>query len=180
MFSEAGIPVWDADASVHGLYGPGGEGARAISKIAPDAVDATGVNRAKLRAAIIEDPGLLVGIETIIHPLVAQDRGTFLYNAEQEDEPLVLCDIPLLFETGAEEWLDKVVVVTAPPEVQRARVLQRPGMTAAAFEAILAKQVSDLVKREKADYLIDTSLGLEHARTRVAEIIADLTENANA
>ncbi len=178
MFAEAGVPVWDADATVHALYAPGGEGAEALVKIAPDAVDETGVNRAKLREAILEDPGLLVGIERAIHPLVAQNRADFLKRAESEGRRLVLCDIPLLFETGAEGWLDKVVVVTAPADVQRHRVLERPGMTEAAFEAILAKQVSDLVKREKADYLIDTSQGLDHARARVAEIVEELQTDA--
>ncbi len=131
-----------------------------------------------LREAIIADPALLKKVEAVVHPLVAQDRGAFLYHMEREGQALVLCDIPLLFEGGGEAHMDKVVVVTAPPEVQRARVLERPGMTEEAFQAILAKQVPDAVKREKADYIVDTSKGMDHARARVAEIIAEVTRHA--
>ena len=176
MFAEAGVPVWDADAVVHRLYGPGGAGVEAIAAIAPDAVGLDGVDRTKLRAAILEDTGLLKQIEAVIHPLVGADRARFIAAARERGEALVLCDIPLLFEGGNEHYLDKVVVVTAPADVQRDRVLARPGMTEEAFQAILAKQVPDAVKREKADYIIDTSLGMDAAQARVKEIIADLTE----
>lgn len=176
MFADAGVPVWDADAVVHAIYGPGGKGADAIAAIAPDTVGAQGVDRAKLRAAILEDSSLLKKIEALIHPLVGQDRAGFLADARERGERLVLCDIPLLFEGGNEEHLDKVVVVTAPADVQRARVLDRPGMTEEAFQAILAKQVPDAVKREKADYIIDTSEGMEAARARVVEIIEELRD----
>ena len=175
MFAEAGVPVWDADATVHRLYGPDGAGSRAIAKIAADAVGPNGVDRAKLRAAILEDPGLLKQVEVLIHPLVGQDRAAFLSDARARGEALVLCDIPLLFEGGNEQFLDKVVVVTAPPDIQLARVLERPGMTEEAFEAILAKQVPDAVKRQKADYIIDTSLGMDAARESVARIIRELS-----
>ena len=178
MFAEAGVPVWDADAVVHRLYGPGGAGAQAISAIAPGSVGADGVDRAKLRTAILADPTLLKQIEAVIHPLVGQDRAHFIAEARTEGEKLVLCDIPLLYEGGSERHLDKVVVVTAPADVQRARVMERPGMTAEAFETILSKQVPDAVKREKADFLIDTSQGMAAARTRVTEIIAEVTANA--
>lgn len=178
MFAEAGVPVWDADAVVHALYGPGGAGAEALAAIAPDAVGPGGVDRAKLRAAILEDATLLTRIEAVIHPLVGQHRAAFLADHRERGTPLVLCDIPLLYEGGNERFLDKVVVVTAPAEVQRQRVLDRPGMTEDAFQAILAKQVPDAVKRERADYLIDTSLGIDHARARVAEIIEELSANA--
>lgn len=180
MFADADVPIWDADAVVHKLYGPGAAGSEAIAAIAPDAVGPEGVDRTRLRAAILADAGLLKRIEAAIHPLVAADRNAFLAEARGEGQPLVLCDIPLLYETGAEKWLDRVVVVTAAPEVQRARVLARPGMTGEAFAAILAKQVPDAEKRARADYLIDTGQGLDHARARVAEIIADLTGGANA
>jgi dephospho-CoA kinase len=180
MFAEAGVPVWDADAVVHRLYGPDGAGAVALTAIAPDAVTDDGVDRTKLREAILANPGLLKDVEAAIHPLVAGDRNRFLIAARDQGAALAICDIPLLFETGAEQWLDKVVVVTAPAEVQRDRVLARPGMTEAAFEAILAKQVPDAEKRAKADFLIDTSDGMDAARDRVTEIIATLTEENHA
>ncbi|MFK7944003.1 MAG: dephospho-CoA kinase [Paracoccaceae bacterium] len=175
MFADAGVPVWDADAVVHRLYGPDGAGADAISTIAPYAVGPDGVDRGKLRAAILEDPGLLKKIEVLIHPLVGQDRAGFLSEARARGEKLVLCDIPLLFEGGNEKHLDKIVVATAPADIQRQRVLARPGMTEEAFAAILAKQVPDAVKREKADYLIDSSQGMDHARAEVAKIIKELS-----
>ncbi len=171
MFSDARVPVWDADAAVHKLYGPSGAGADAISDLVPYAVSPSGVDRTALRAAIMLDDTLLKKIEDVIHPIVAKDRADFLNNARAAGATLVVCDIPLLFETGAEQWLDKVVVVTASADIQRKRVLARPDMTSDAFEAILAKQVPDAVKREKADFLIDTGLGMDHARTRVDEII---------
>ncbi|MBY8976417.1 dephospho-CoA kinase [Rhodobacteraceae bacterium NNCM2] len=174
MFREAGVPVWDADATVHGLYGPGGAGSRAIAELAADAVDENGVDRGKLRAAVLADPGLLERIEAVIHPLVAADRNAFIAAAEADGAAIALCDIPLLYETGADEWLDQVVVVTAPAEVQRARVFERPGMTEEAFQAILAKQTPDAEKRERADFIIDTSKGMDHARARVAEILEAL------
>ena len=174
MFAEAGVPVWDADSTVHRLYAAGEAGAAAIAKIAPQAIVDGAVDRSKLRAAIMEDANLLKRVESVIHPLVGQDRAAFLANAREQGHKLAVVDIPLLFEGGGERNVDQVVVVTAPPDVQRARVLERPGMTEEAFETILAKQVPDAVKREKADHLIDTSLGMEHARQRVAEIIEAL------
>ena len=180
MFADAGVPVWDADATVHKLYGPGGAGSSALAKIASDAVDENGVDRTKLRDAIIKDGALLKRVEGIIHPLVGQDRAAFLSAAKDAGEQIVLVDIPLLFEGAGEANVDRVVVVTAPADVQRSRVLERPGMTVEAFETILAKQVPDAVKREKADYIIDTSLGMDHARQHVVHIIADLKGNDDA
>ena len=181
MFAEAGVPVWDADAAVHRLYAAGGEGSRALARVVPHAVSkARGTDRAKLRAAIIADPGLLPQIEAAIHPLVAADRAGFLDRARAEGAKLVLCDIPLLYETGAEAWLDRVAVVSAPPEVQRDRVLARPGMTEQAFAAILAKQLPDAEKRKRADFVIDTGRGLEPVRRQVAEIIDQLTGDSHA
>ncbi|MEO1492459.1 MAG: dephospho-CoA kinase [Pseudomonadota bacterium] len=180
MFAEAGVPVWDADAVVHRLYGPDGSGATALHAIAPEAVTADGVDRTKLRNAILANPGLLKDVEAAIHPLVAGDRNRFLAAAREKGAAIALCDIPLLYETRAETWLDKVLVVTAPAQVQRERVLARPGMTEEAFEAILAKQVPDADKRARADFLIDTSAGLDAARARVAEIIQTLTEETDA
>lgn len=174
MFADEGVPVWDADSAVHSLYGPGGAGSAAIAKIAPEAVGPDGVDRAALRSAIIRDKTLLAKVEGAIHPLVGQDRAKFLYDARQKGEALVVCDIPLLFETGGEVAFDKVVVVSAPAEMQRQRVLERPGMTDADFEAILAKQVPDAEKRAKADFIVDTSKGLDAARTQVRAIVAEL------
>ncbi len=175
MFFDAGIPVWDADAVVHKLYEPGGSGAAAIAEIAPEAVTAQGVDRSRLRALVIDDPVMLSRIEDAIHPLVAEDRRTFIEAAKAQGHPIVLCDIPLLFETRAELWLDRVVVVTAPEEVQRQRVLERPGMTEAQLESILAKQLPDAEKRRRADFVIDTSLGMAAARRQVDELIEELS-----
>jgi dephospho-CoA kinase len=136
--------------------------------------------RARLRAAILADPGLLGQVEAAIHPLVAADRAEFLERARAEGHCLVLCDIPLLFETGAERWLDRVAVVTASAGVQRARVLARPGMTEEAFAAILAKQLPDAEKRARADFVIDTGQGLEPVRREVSRIVAELKREADA
>ena len=178
MFAEAGVPVWDADSTVHKLYAKGGAGVPAIETIAPDAIVAQAVDRNRLRDAIMADSGLLKQIEASIHPLVGQDRATFLQEVRAAGHPIAVVDIPLLFEGGGEKHVDAVVVVTAPADVQRARVLERPGMTEEAFQTILAKQVPDATKRQKADHLIDTSLGMEHARQRVQEIIALVTADA--
>jgi dephospho-CoA kinase len=174
MFEALGVPVWDADAAVHRVYAAGGPGAEALAAIAPSAVVESGVDRQKLREAILADKGLLARIEAAIHPLVAADREAFLARARSEGAPIAVCDIPLLFETGADAWLDAVVVVTAPAEVQRDRVLAREGMTQAALDAILARQTPDAEKRARADYLIDTSQGHEAAAARVREIVSEL------
>ena len=175
MFADAGIPVWDADAAVHRLYAKDGAGAVAIASLAPDAVDPEmGVDRAKIRAEILANPDLLTKIEAVIHPLVAEDREAFLQRCRDTNATVALCDIPLLFETQADAWVDKIVVVTAPAEVQRQRVMARPGMTEDLFRSILAKQVPDAEKRRRADYIIDTSQGLEPARAAVAKILEEL------
>ena len=122
-FADLGVPVWDADAAVHRLYRPGGAGTGPIRALAPEAAGPDGVDRATLRAAIVAEPSLLGRIEAAIHPLVAADRDAFLAEARAAGAALAVCDIPLLFETGADAWLDKVVVVSAPAEIQRARVL---------------------------------------------------------
>lgn len=173
MFREAGVPVWDADAAVHAIYAAGGPGAGALRPLVPAAITAEGaVDRGVLKVAIAADPGLLDRIEARVHPLVAEDRAAFLAATAA---PLVVCDIPLLFETGADAWLDAVLVITAPAEVQRARVLARPGMTEAQFAAILARQTPDAEKRARADYVIDSSRGLEDARAAVQDLVASLS-----
>lgn len=177
MFADLGIPVWEADAAVHRLYGPGAKGSIAISELVPEAVSENGTDRLALRSAIMADPDLLPRIETAIHPLVAADRVEFLAIARRDGAEIAICDIPLLFETGAENQFDKVVVVSASADIQRERVLARPGMTEEAFEALLAKQMPDAEKRRRADFIIDTGQGLEFAREQVAEIIASLTDD---
>ncbi len=175
VFADLGAPIWDADAAVHRLYAPGGAGVEPVRALAPDAAGPDGIDRTRLRAAILAEPALLKRIEAAIHPLVAADRDAFLAEARAGGAPLAVCDIPLLFETQADAWLDQVVVVSAPAEIQRARVLGRPGMTAEAFDAILARQTPDAEKRARADYVVDTGGSKDHARAQVATILAELT-----
>ena len=173
FFREAGVSVWDADASVHRLYQFGGAGVPAIEDLIPKAIIDGAVDRAALRQAILQDNELLKKMESVIHPLVSADRQAFL--DANANSPLIVCDIPLLFETGAETWLDGVLVVTADKEVQKQRVMDRAGMTAEVFAAILAKQMPDNEKRKQADFLIDTGKGLDHARAEVLSLITQLT-----
>ncbi|MER2250943.1 dephospho-CoA kinase [Methylorubrum podarium] len=173
MFSARGVPVHDSDAAVHALYGPGGAAARAIGEAFPGTLTPEGgVDRPALRAAVLGYPEQLARLEAIVHPLVRDESRAFL--ARHAGAALVVLDIPLLFETGAEARCDAVLVVTAPPEVQRARVLARPGMTEEAFEAIRAKQMPDAEKRARADFLIDTSRGFAHAEGEVERIVEEL------
>ncbi len=172
LFAEEGCPVWDADAAVHRLYARGGAGVAPITAAFPGAVVEGAVDRGRLRAIIAGDHEALTRIEAIIHPLVAQDRADFV--ARQEADVTVL-DIPLLYETGAEDGLDAVAVVSVAPEVQRARVLARDTMSEADFETILARQVPDAEKRARADYVIETDT-MDHARAQVREILAEIRE----
>jgi dephospho-CoA kinase len=172
MFAEAGVPVWDADAAVHRLYAAGGAGVPVIAGLVPDAIRDGAVDRTILRQAVLVEPGLLARIEAGVHPLVATDRAAFL--AANAGADIVLLDIPLLYETGGEGSVDAVAVVSAPPEVQRDRVLARPGMTEPTFAAILARQVPDVEKRRRADFVIDTGQGLEAARAAVLSLIAEI------
>ncbi len=170
MFARRGVPVWDADAAVHRLYGPGGAAAGPLRAAFPGAVRAGVVDRDALRRAVTGDAAALRRLEAIVHPLVAEDRAAFL--RANAGAPVVLLDIPLLFETGAE--VDRSVVVTAPAEVQRARVLDRGKMTPEELDAILARQMPDADKRARADYIIETT-GLAEAEAQVDAILADLT-----
>lgn len=174
MFAEAGAHVWDADEAVHRLYAKGAAGAQAIEALAPGAVKNGAVDRIALRELIMDDSDLLKQVERAIHPLVAADRGAFLEQARAAGAKVAVLDIPLIFETKAEKAFDRIVVVSASAETQRARVLDRPGMTEAAFEAILAKQVPDAVKRAAADYVVDTGAGMSAARAEVARIMEAL------
>ncbi|MEM6945790.1 MAG: dephospho-CoA kinase [Pseudomonadota bacterium] len=177
MFADEGVRVWDADAAVHRLYAAGGGGAAALRGIAPSAVGTDdAVDRDALRRAIATDPDLLKKLEAVIHPLVAADRAAFLQDAETSGQAVALLDIPLLYEIGAEKDLDAVVVVTAPESVQRARVLDRGTMTERQLDAIVERQVPDAEKRSRADYVIDTSRGFDHARERVREILEEILD----
>lgn len=172
MFRAAHVPVWDADETVHRLYAPGGAAVGPVAAVFPDALHDGAISRPRLKQAMATDPALLGLLEQIVHPLVARDRAEFLQRHEKA--PLVLLDIPLLYETGAEDWLDRVLVVTTDPETQRARVMARPGMTDALFSQILARQVPDAEKRARADHVIETNT-LEQTAARVAELIERLT-----
>lgn len=168
MFADAGVPVWDADAAVHRLYAAGGAAVQPMFDLRPDAIAEGAVCRAALKAWISEDPSALKQIETIVHPLVARDRADFI--AEHADAPLIVLDIPLLYETGSAANFDAVAVVTTNADEQRRRVLARGTMSEAQFETILAKQLPDAEKRARADYIIATDT-LDTARTAVKQII---------
>ncbi len=171
MFAEEGIPVWDADAAVHNLYGPGEAAALAIGRLFPTAIDLDGrVNRIRLRALIQANSTVLDRLNAVVHPLVAEERQRFL--AANADAPIVLLDVPLLFESGIDAACDAVVVVSAPPEVQRERVLMR-GMSEAEFQMILSRQLPDAEKRARADYIIPTT-DLDTARAAVKDVLTDI------
>lgn len=170
MFADEGIPVWDADAAVHRLYAPGGAAVDGIRRICPDAVVDGEVRRDVLKAWIQREPAALGRIEAVVHPLVAADRERF---RQAHDSDIVLVDVPLLFETGGDRAVDAVVVVSAPPQVQRARVLSRPGMTEEVYTKLLSKQMPDSEKRTRADYVIETTTP-EAARQAVRDVLADV------
>jgi dephospho-CoA kinase len=172
LFAEAGCPVWDADAAVHRLYGPGGAAVAPVAAAFPGVEVEGAIDRGRLAAALAADPDGFARLERIVHPLVAADRAAALASAAAMGATVAVVDIPLLFETGAEGQVDAVVVVTAPAEVQAARVLARPGMTPERFAALLARQTPDAEKRRRADFVIDTSQGIEAARVAVANILA--------
>lgn len=174
FFRAADVPVWDADAVVHQLYSAGGAGVPAIATLAPTAISGGAVDRDVLRSEIGKKPELLQKIEAAIHPLVARNRQIFLDEQRDSGADLVVFDIPLLFETNAEDWLDGVLCVTAPTKVQRERVLARPGMTNSLLEKILSRQMPDHEKRQRADYTIDTAMGLDAARAAVLSLIKEI------
>jgi dephospho-CoA kinase len=171
MFADEGIPVWDADAAVHRLYAPGAPAALAIAALFPQAMDPDGrVNRPMLRQMISHDPTVLDRLNAAVHPLVAEDRARFL--SATATAPIVLLDVPLLYETGLDTACDAVAVVTASPEVQRERVQMR-GMTEAEFQLIMSRQMPDAEKRARASYQIPTT-GLAAARAAVKDVLADI------
>lgn len=169
FFAEAGIPVHDADAAVHRLYA--GEAAPLVEAAFPGVSAATGIDRGELAKRVVGDPEALKRLEGIIHPLVRREEARFLDDAERSGVPVAVLDIPLLFETGAERRVDAVVVVTAPPDMQRARTLSRPGMTEETFRRLLGKQMPDPEKRRRADFIVDTSQGFDFARQQVHGIL---------
>ncbi|MCR9121983.1 MAG: dephospho-CoA kinase [Phyllobacteriaceae bacterium] len=173
MFADAGIPVHDSDAAVHELYS--GDAAPLIEAAFPGTVIDGVVDRKMLGERVLGDSDALGRLEAIVHPLVAAHEAAFVDQARAAGADLVVLDIPLLFEVGAQDRVDKVLVVTAPAAVQRERVLARPGMTEDRFAAILARQVPDRAKRAKADFIIDTSLGMDCARAKVRDLISVLT-----
>jgi dephospho-CoA kinase len=172
MFAEAGIPVFDADAEVRAMQGPGGELLPAIEAAFAGSTGPEGVDRDRLGHQVFADKAALARLEAIVHPAVAARRAAFL--EAHHDKRAVVFDIPLLFERGGHEAVDMVVVVSAPEEVQRARVLARPGMTVQKFEHIYGLQLHDTHKRERADHVIDTATSLEETRAQVMELIASL------
>jgi dephospho-CoA kinase len=169
FFAEAGVPVHDADAEVHRLY----EGAAvpAIEAAFPGTTGGGKVDRNKLAARVLGDEAALKRLEAIVHPLVQEAERRLLAQAEARSEKVAVLDIPLLFETGGDRRVDAVVVVSAPPEVQHARVLERPGMTMQKLQALLAKQMPDAEKRRRADFVVDTSRGFPAARAEVRAIL---------
>jgi len=178
MFANLGVPVFDADASVHRLQQEDGKALPLIADAFPGVVEEGVLNRAKLGAIVFADTDARKKLEAIMHPMVAEDRIGFFDVAEKSGAAFVVLDIPLLFETGGDKACHKVVVVSAAADVQRERVLARPGMSAEKFEQILAKQVPDANKRAKADYIVETDKGLDVARVAVANIVEQLKEQA--
>lgn len=174
MFQAEGVPVYDADAAVHALYAKGGAAVEPVEAAFPGVVTDGAIDRAKLSAHVVGQPEALKRLETIVHPLVGESRKVFFEAALEANAPLVILDIPLLFETGGERNVAAVIVVSAPEAIQRERVMARPDMTAEKLDAILARQLPDAEKRARADIVIDTSKGLDSAREQVRAAIAKL------
>jgi dephospho-CoA kinase len=172
LFAEAGVPVYDADATVHRIYQ--GEAVSAIEAAFPGTTSDGKVDRAKLSAKVVHDPAAIQRLEQIVHPMLRSYHQKFLDDAEQAGAPVVVMDVPLLFETGGEKRVDAVVVVTTAPEVQRERILARGTMTAEALDAIMARQLPDAEKRQRADFVVDTSHGLDPVRGRIRDILAEV------
>jgi dephospho-CoA kinase len=171
LFAEAGVPVYDADATVHRLYE--GEAAPAIEAAFPGATVGGKVDRRRLSAQVVHDPSAMRRLEQIVHPMLGASRQKFLDDVEQSGAPVAVVDVPLLFETGGETRVDAVVVVTTTPEIQRERILARDNMTSEKLDAILARQLPDAEKRKRADFVVDTSHGLDPVRVRIRDILAE-------
>jgi dephospho-CoA kinase len=171
LFAEAGVPVYDADATVHLLYE--GEAAPAIEAAFPGTTVDGKVDRTRLSACVVHDPAAIKRLEQIVHPMLGASRQKFLQDAEQSGAPVAVVDVPLLYETGGEKRVDAVVVVTTSLEIQHERILTRENMTAEKLEAILARQMPDAEKRKRADFVVDTSHGLDPVRARIRDILAE-------
>ena len=174
LFREAGVPVHDADAAVARLYAEGGEAVDPVGRAFPMAVVSGAIDRERLSALVLGNPDSLKRLEAIVHPMVRKDRLRFLEEARASGTPVVVLEIQLLFEVGAEDEVDAVVVVSAPAPLQRERVLLRPAMTAEKFERILARQIPDAEKQLRADFIVDTSRGVDAARSQVRQILAQI------
>jgi dephospho-CoA kinase len=172
MFADEGVPVFDADAAVHALYT--GAAVAPVGAAFPGVVVGGRVDRDSLAAKVLNNPDALKKLESIVHPLVRAEQDNVRAEAERKGAPLVVLDIPLLFETGGDARVDATVVVTAPADVQRSRLLERPGMTAKKIEGMLARQMPDSEKRRRADFVIDTSRGFDAARAEVRRILRQI------
>jgi dephospho-CoA kinase len=171
LFVDAGVPVYDADAAVHRLYE--GEAVAAIEAEFPGTTINGKVDRNKLSACVVHDSAAMKRLEEIVHPMLGASRQKFLQEAEQSGAPVAVVDVPLLFETGGEKRVDAVVVVTTTAELQRERILARPNMTEEKLAAMLARQMPDAEKRRRADFVVDTSHGLDPVRTRIRDILTE-------
>jgi dephospho-CoA kinase len=169
LFAEAGVPVYDADAAVHKIYEGGA--APAIEAAFPGTTAHGKVDRNKLSTQVVHDPAAMKRLEQIVHPMLGASRQNFLDEAERSGAPVAVVDVPLLFETGGEKRVDAVVVVTTTPEIQRQRILSRDNMTGQKLDAILARQLPDAEKRKRADFVVDTSHGLDPVRARIRDIL---------
>src|ERR1700712_4042114 len=174
MFAEAGVPVYDADATVHSLYE--GEAAPAIEAAFPGTTADGKVDRQKLSARVVHDPAAMKQLEQIVHPMLGASRQKFFQDAEQAGASVTVVDVPLLYETGGEKRVDAVVVVTTSAENQRARILARGTMTNEALDAILARQLPDAEKRKRADFVVDTSHGLDPVRAQIRDILREVVK----
>jgi dephospho-CoA kinase len=174
LFAEAGVPVYDADATVHKIYE--GEAAPAIEAAFPGTTVDGKVDRNRLSAKVVHDPAAMKQLEQIVHPMLGASRQKFLDDAERSGAPVVVVDVPLLFETGGEKRVDAVVVVTTSPDVQRQRILARDNMTGEKLDAILARQLPDAEKRKRADFVVDTSHGLDPVRAQIRDILLEVAK----
>jgi dephospho-CoA kinase len=174
MFREAGIPVYDADAAVHAAYDVGGVAVGPVGEAFPGTVRDGRVDREALRQAVLGKPEAMAKLNSIVHPLIGRSRSEAFETATASGADMIILDVPLIYETGGEKNMNAVIVVSAPAEMQRERVLARDGMTPERLDAILAQQMPDAEKRRRADYVIDTGKGLEAARAQVAQVIAAL------
>ena len=175
IFLSYGIPVYDADKAVHNLYGPNKKGSLAIKNIFPNCINEDGsVNREILSKEVLDNKEKIKSLEQIIHPLVAEDRKIFFY--ENRNAKIIILDVPLLFETGGQKDVDYIIVVDAPDTIQKERVMARPNMTEEKFHKIISQQMPNHVKKQKADFIIDTSVSINHAKTQVKNIIEKINK----